>query len=422
MPSVPRRPATSMAHGCATGPVNRLRQWDACLAFTRDVGREALSVAKFAVAFVLDLVTPKRANQFYLSFHPDSDASIYPILSALNGGDCRVVRVMINPVPVDEPRRRGTDHVTVITCRAGSLRSYYHYLRSRYVLASHPIVGIRVPAPRKVTTYIGHGMPAKRLGRLDRDKARIFSDYVLATSEVFRPALSAAFGVPPDKIYIDHSPRVEAMCGWADRDVWRKLGIDRDSFRSVVVWAPSYRGEPGDGTSPDIRTGLYASTDLLSRLSDILLDLDALLVIKRHPYDRDPPIKGVPNVIEVRQSHLDNRQVGLYDMLAGADALVTDVSSVWIDFLLMDRPILIYVPDHDQFAQDRGFVLDPYEDWTPSRLITEEQDFVQAVRTTLESRDEHAQRRRTVAEVLLPHRGPIGASERLIEMMRATTG
>lgn len=369
-----------------------------------------------ALAYVLEALTPKRAGQYYLYFHPDSDPSIEPLLDALDGVSSRVIRAMVDPA------RDGahTTNTRVIACRAGSLTSYFHYLRSQYVLASHPMVGLSVPARRKTVAYIGHGMPAKRIGRLDGEEIRLFADHCLATSDVFRKPLADSFGLPPQTIYLDHSPRVEAMSAAATSDPWARLGIERRGYRAIAVWAPSFRGQANDTSG--VRTGVLASTDLIGRLSKVCADNRCLLVIKRHPYERSPAIENVPHITEVAQETLDRLQVSLYEMLAGTDVLITDVSSVWIDFLVMDRPVLLFLPDLEEFTRDRGFILDPYEDWAPSPLLMDDDDFVEALAAVFQSGDRDAERRRRVAAALLPDLPPEGASRRLIQRMDAGGG
>ena len=47
------------------------------------------------------------------------------------------------------------------------------------------------------------------------------------------------------------------------------------------------------------------------------------------------------------------------DLFLAADALVTDYSSVMFDFVLTDRPVVLLVPDLDQYRDvERGFYFD----------------------------------------------------------------
>jgi CDP-glycerol glycerophosphotransferase len=379
-----------------------------------------LTTIKVAIVYVMCLLVPKRADQYYLEFQPDSDASIYPILHALSGTNSTVIRAMAKPVALDWHERVPAFGVEVVTCRSGSLRGFLHFLRSRYVLASHPILGIKLPSPRQTVAYLSHGMPAKKFGLTDGGSTRIFADLCLSSAEAFRPALAAGLGVPVDRVFLDHSPRVEAMCTWPNPAVWSQLGIDRRRFDYVIVWAPTFRGRSVSITEHSVSTGVLASPDLLGALSRLLVDRRCLLVIKRHPYESPPAKTNVANVHELCQNQLNELNLSFYDVLAEADALITDVSSVWIDFLILDRPIIIYAPDLDDYRRERGLVLEPYEDWTPSPVLIEEDELMAAIQCLLVARDDHADRRRATTARLIPAHSPIGTSQRLMERLSTT--
>ncbi|BBO14646.1 hypothetical protein TM102_61160 [Bradyrhizobium sp. TM102] len=61
--------------------------------------------------------------------------------------------------------------------------------------------------------------------------------------------------------------------------------------------------------------------------------------------------------IRVLRAADDNGKHDYYEeLLAAADCLVTDFSSVFIDFALTRRPIGFYIPDRDRYV--RGFIDD----------------------------------------------------------------
>ncbi len=47
----------------------------------------------------------------------------------------------------------------------------------------------------------------------------------------------------------------------------------------------------------------------------------------------------------------------LYEFIHCADALVSDYSSVAIDYLLLDRPLGFTLDDYKEYTQSRGWVL-----------------------------------------------------------------
>jgi CDP-glycerol glycerophosphotransferase (TagB/SpsB family) len=80
-------------------------------------------------------------------------------------------------------------------------------------------------------------------------------------------------------------------------------------------------------------------------------------------------------------------------MMICADLLITDYSSVFFEYLLLDRPILFYAPDLQDYTKDRGCYLD-YEA-LPGEIVTEPAKIGAAVERILkEEAPEMAEKRR----------------------------
>ncbi len=62
---------------------------------------------------------------------------------------------------------------------------------------------------------------------------------------------------------------------------------------------------------------------------------------------------------------LQDNLLDLYDILGATDILVTDYSSIYFDFLLLDKPIVFIPTDLQEYEKSRGFLFDPYNFWAP---------------------------------------------------------
>lgn len=128
-----------------------------------------------------------------------------------------------------------------------------------------------------------------------------------------------------------------------DVDLLAKMEACKKAGKKVVFYAPTFRD-----------TG----TDWLERV-----DFDpmrraaaqhgALAVINLHPYEQ-----GHANKIRDRLTGEDGFAfvrpgTDIYPLLALADILVTDYASILADFLMLDRPIVFFRPDHDDYQRSR---------------------------------------------------------------------
>lgn len=88
------------------------------------------------------------------------------------------------------------------------------------------------------------------------------------------------------------------------------------------------------------------------------------MTIKLHPLSESSPdrLRKFNNISVIDQETFEKNGVGLYSLLGRADALITDYSSVYFDYLLLDRPIGFAVGDMKDYEGERGFTVDnPYE-------------------------------------------------------------
>lgn len=167
--------------------------------------------------------------------------------------------------------------------------------------------------------------------------------------EVFRKAIPArhylvtgyprnTFGkVDPEQrrlvwLNVDHVV-ADAMPAWAARE------------RRIVLVAPTFRD------SRPTALGLDAAT--LTALDAWCEARGAEFVFKFHPFER-----GTASIAG-KHLHLCDPDSDIYPLMPLSHALVTDYSSIYMDYLLLDKPVLFLVPDMDEYIQhDRQLQFD----------------------------------------------------------------
>ena len=177
---------------------------------------------------------------------------------------------------------------------------------------------------------------------------------------------------------------------------WRRRsasseGLLRDvAFSRLVMWLPTYRRSVrGDlrheGTVDAQEPGGIKRFDP-DRFDALLQEHDAVCVIKLHPMaDRvDYPV-GSDRVLVWTEGEVEADGATTYSLLARADVLVSDISSVWVDYLLLNRPIVFAFGDEDVYAHDRGYTLEPLSDWLPGPIVQDMDQFMQALQIALET-------------------------------------
>ncbi|MGW5201407.1 bifunctional glycosyltransferase/CDP-glycerol:glycerophosphate glycerophosphotransferase [Streptomyces spiralis] len=221
---------------------------------------------------------------------------------------------------------------------------------------------------RPETTYIQtwHGSALKRMG-FDEPGLRMLSepeqrsyqealdrfDHFVVRSEHDVRTLARAYRIPEHKLLRTGYPRNDALVrarqgaapGPEARRLAERLGIDPD--RRVLLYAPTFRAG-SDGRVKDFEFP-FDVEEFAARFGD-----DCTLLVRAHYLNRltlPPSVAG--RVIDV------SGEPDITPLMLLADALITDYSSVMFDYALLQRPIVFYVHDWEEYAQDtRGTYFD----------------------------------------------------------------
>lgn len=135
-------------------------------------------------------------------------------------------------------------------------------------------------------------------------------------------------------------------------------------YDEIILFAPTWR------LNNNWDEGFYLSPEDKYKLECYLESRNSLLLIKQHPKTDSKHIKlwGLDNSERiVFTEELDLKDINT--MYKYIDILITDVSSVLFDFLIFDKPILIFMPDLNHYIRsDRG-VYEYFKDFLTENSI-----------------------------------------------------
>jgi hypothetical protein len=96
------------------------------------------------------------------------------------------------------------------------------------------------------------------------------------------------------------------------------------------------------------------------------------LILKPHPMDEDDYSQLGIRVLT--DATLREAGVALYELLGSATAMISDVSSAWVDFIALDRPVSFFLPDASDLAARRGFNVPDLLAILPGPVLSNAQD------------------------------------------------
>lgn len=365
----------------------------------RATARKLIPLRGFVAALIrlLLLCIPPR-RQVLVYGWPDSEGNAVSLLRYLaRSTDERRIVWLASGRPQDNAQYAAwIGRVTV--CDKRSVAGFWAYLRSDVVCFTHGLYSSPSPSRGRVFVNLWHGDGPKRTENPEF-AVRPGATAVVGQTRLWGEKKAAEFGMPPSSLLAVGNPRIDDL---VEPMTEAQLAAVRELLGPCfILWMPTYRDSNGAGFrewSDGQRlsdTGQVASLDFYAQQA---ADTHGVVIaVKPHPMDRDT-YAGVAGLRTLTDDALSEIGISLYQLLGVSSGLITDYSSVWTDFLVVDRPILLFCPDYDEYAATRGFNVPDLRAITPGRLVTDVTGLGEFVAEVAQGRDPDRPLRRTVIE------------------------
>ena len=315
----------------------------------------------------------------------------------------------------DEPPFADRGKTTYV--KKGSLRDFFYGVFSKYVLTTHGHFIPNIP-PNQVCINTWHGMPLKAIGLLDNQPGRK-DTYSCSTSALFQDIMSRAFGLPLEQTLITGIPRNDLLKVDDPTEIWSKAGIDRSKYDKVFFWLPTFRKSvlgylTEDGVEVD---NVFNMLDFPTKEFNTFLEKNrCLCILKPHPMAPKKDMISTDHILIIDEKWLWERKLTLYPLVGLADFLVSDISSIMIDYMLLDRPMIVCFEDAEQYQQSRNVVFDPIEDYLPGEIVDSYDELTRAISTCIAGGDPAKEKRESLKEQFHQY-SDFNSTERLLDVV-----
>lgn len=315
------------------------------------------------------IVFKKKKRSSIISF-PDFDDQTRGILTHLE--DHQVV-ILISG---DRTKKPAWLDERVLLIRKKSIRGIWILLTSSQIFYTHGVfLGFKkIAYSRQKLINMWHGMPLKNIGLLDNKTQVPDCHYVYSTSPFFQKLMSEAFGKKLNEVLISGLPRNDILTKKVVNPALIQL---KKEYDNIYVWLPTYRKSSiGDVREDGGSTSIYCFDEFdVNKLNEILKKKNSLVIIKPHPMAvLDKVNDDHSNIMIINEDWLFKHEMTLYELLGASDMLWTDFSSVFVDYLLTQNPILFLTPDLESYKNNRGLTFDLSEIDLPGEIILVEND------------------------------------------------
>ena len=266
-----------------------------------------------------------------------------------------------------------------------------------FTSAGLPLYGRGLNQKRRIVN-LWHGVPLKKIALMDPNESPLQKLYfrelfsknytdLVTTSEQMGRIMQESFAVSPDIIRIWGQPRCDILFKNFDRnEYFRIIYADMVPVRKMVLYAPTFR------TGEDICLFPFADFDR-EKLDRFLEEEQIMLCIRTHIRENTEHLPRESAYIRYLN---EDRVEDIMEALAGFDLLITDYSSIYIDYMLLDKPLIFLPYDLEKYRQEHGFTL-PYEEVTPGAKPKTMEAFMTELRREL-AEDSRKEERRRVCE------------------------
>ena len=340
--------------------------------FFRWLGQRLLEILNIPI-WLLSLLVPKDDRIWIFGAwmgekYSDNPKWLYEYVNT-NVSEVRAVWLSKNRAVIEELRQRG-------------LEAYHMYSFKGYWFSARAKVGIVCVGTKEMNRFVKppvlintwHGTPIKKVGKevltfragSEKTLTRGFTNslrrcwyklipYSDLTSEEKRYSLyTAGSKIEADllrksfgniSVKITGQPRNDVLCGSFDISTVRK------SDKKQVLYLPPHRFEGKERIVSRIVNGI-------EKVDSALSEVNAEMIIKLHFYhgyeieDLVDAIKGLSSIKVL----YDDETLDIYPLLRMTDILITDYSSVYVDYLLTGRPIIFFPFDLEEYmSKERTF-------------------------------------------------------------------
>jgi CDP-glycerol glycerophosphotransferase (TagB/SpsB family) len=249
-----------------------------------------------------------------------------------------------------------------------SLTGIRSYLTAEAVFFTHGIYGDVLPATGKTFVNLWHGDGVKLTpGSEHPRRSMVPSDYIVGGASVFTLKKASTFRVPAERILVTGNPRIDQFSDPVGEGLWDAIGLD--PAMPFVVWMPTLRQSRRREGVSDIAEGEPELTPNAIMRSVVSALSDAGIQVVGKPHQQDVEARSIPKMLNVDNEMLLTNRTSLYAFLGRSAGLISDYSSVWTDYLLLDRPLGFVMPDEDQYKRGRGVYPADVLDWLPGEKL-----------------------------------------------------
>ncbi len=240
--------------------------------------------------------------------------------------------------------------------------------------------GVDLVTDKIIRVETWHGTPLKRIGGEENQnsfgvnpedyKGKIDSYAIrCAQSEFDREIFARVFHATKESILLSDLPRNDSLLKYTQADIISiRFSLNIDSTKKVILYTPTYR----EYLQNEKRQNFIAPPINFDRWKEEL-GKNYVLLVRAH-YAISAAMNIIDNDFVKDVSHYRS----INDLYAISDLMISDYSSTYFDYAILDRPMFCFAYDRQEYEEKRGLYLDLSEA-LPCRVCLTEDEVISEI-------------------------------------------
>lgn len=358
---------------------------------------------------LLNLIVPKDNDLFIFMSLPDYADNTHALFTFMSSKlpYKRLTWLMENEVTADNLVKK--EH---IARSYKSVRGFWYFLRACCIITSHNQL-LNFKSKKQFYVALWHGMPLKKIEFMedgtDTHRIRRTLDKInllTATSDTTSSLLGACFHLESSRIAVTGQPRCDGLFHPLDDDILEVVfKVKKDS--KIVLFMPTFRQgylQRSEGRIFNI-SNIFGFEDFdHDNFNAFLRSNNIIVFCKLHPFEEElfagESLSDESRIRLISKRALLENDIDLYRLIGNVDLLITDYSSVYFDYLLLERPIVFTPTDLEEYKKKRGFLLEPYDFWTPGPKAFTQEQLQDGIIRSFKNRDYYRKEREAINDII----------------------
>ena len=253
----------------------------------------------------------------------------------------------------------------------------------------------------------GYLLPAENFAEQDEEyykQARQKIDFLLVPSEFSKLIFASVFNINPQRVLPLGYPRDEYLIKSDGIGNLKKITeVEIEKFNKIIFYLPTFRNGCNRIDSKNIFENNILNIESYKEeeLVEFLDKNNYLLVVKKHPAEINNFSNiNSPNIVVLNEEEMKRKDITIYEILNAADLLIADYSSVYVEFLMLEKPVLFFHKDIHEYKKNRGLILEETNIWFPGPKALNFNDFSNEIIKLLNDEDYYKKERKDFRNIM----------------------